>query len=76
MIVVPGEITLAADRANKLDLESGNGNNTITIHDADNYQTVLGNTGLVATRTGDTRSTSAASIVFFDPRGNVISRIP
>lgn len=61
-----GHITLSVDKSGPLLLMS----------DKDAFQARLGTTDLQIPRTGESRTTSAASLILFDKKGNVIWRAP
>jgi hypothetical protein len=49
---------------------------TLTLLDKQGFAAVLGNTGLEITQTGETRKTSAASLVMHGKDGKVLWRAP
>ena len=59
-----------------LGLREQNAGPHLELRDKGGYSAVLGNTSLVAPRTGKTENTSAASLVLFDKDGKVLSSVP
>jgi hypothetical protein len=49
---------------------------SLQIEDSQGYEATVGSTGLVTPRTGETRTTSAASLTLFDKEKNVIWKAP
>jgi hypothetical protein len=49
---------------------------TVELTDAQGFQSTLGATALVTPKTGETHKTSAASLVMFDKKQNVIWKAP
>ena len=48
----------------------------IELHDAEGFQTTIGTTDLITSRTGETHKTSAASVVLFDKDKKVLWKAP
>ena len=76
-IMGPGGLTFFVSEDNENKQASMNASGpTITIEDKQGFQTVIGVTDLETPKTGETRKTSAASVIVFDKDKTVIWKAP
>jgi|SRR6516164_1744404 hypothetical protein len=69
-------LALSGDENTSAWLRASKNGTSLKLEDSEGYNATVGSSGLVTPRTGETHTTSAASVVLFDKQKNVIWKAP